>query len=262
MIAICLAAGVSIPGHAERITVFAAASLTDALNEIGEAYEHQTGDTISFNFAASSTLARQIEAGAPADIFFSADEAKMDALEQRNLIVGETRRSCLGNTLVVVVPAKDGASIRTVEDLATPRVQRLALANPQAVPAGVYAKAFLESQKLWKKVASKVVPTEHVRAALAAVEAGNVDAAIVYGTDAAISKKVKVAITVPRNQGPAISYPVALLKHAPQPEAARRFLDYLASSSADAVFRHYGFVVLDGGQRTSLTKPEKPVQSE
>lgn len=242
---------------AAQVTVFAAASLTESLTQIGAAYERGTGDRIVFNFAGSSTLARQIEAGAPADIFFSADEAKMNALQKQNLIVTDTRRSCLGNTLTVVVPTVDSVTIRTVKDLATPQVERIALGNPKVVPAGIYAKEYLESRKLWDQVAPKIVPTENVRAALAAVESGNVDAAIVYGTDAAISKKVKVAVDVPRDEGPAIRYPVALLKDARQPEAARRFLDFLASDTASAVFARYGFIVLGADERGQLPTPGK-----
>jgi molybdate transport system substrate-binding protein len=123
------------------------------------------------------------------------------------------------------------------------KVKRIALAEPRTVPAGIYARRFFEQQKLWTTVESKIVPTENVRAALAAVEAGNVDAGIVYQTDAAISKKVKVVFEVPVEEGPAISYPVAMINGSRQPEAARRFLEHLKSDDARRVFERFGFIV-------------------
>jgi len=229
---------------ATEVTVFAAASLTDALKEIASGYEKASGDKIVFNFGASSTLARQIEEGAPADIFFSADEAKMDALEKKNRIVKETRRSRLSNSLVVVVAADSTLVIRSATDLTNAVTERVALADPKAVPAGVYSKAYLEKLKIWPLVEPKVVPTENVRSALAAVESGNVQAGMVYKTDAGISKKVKVAYDVPRSEGPDISYPMALVSDSKQPDTAKKFLQHLESPSAAAVFEKFGFVVL------------------
>ena len=239
--AVVLALGV--PLRAATVTIFAAASLTDSLKEISAIYEKEYGDKTVFNFAASSTLARQIEEGAPADIFFSADEARMDALEKKGLILKATRKSRLSNTLVIVVAARDGAAVESPNDLATGKVRRLALAEPKTVPAGIYAREYLQKKNLWTVVEPKVIPTENVRAALAAVESGNVEAGIVYKTDAAISKKVKVAYEVAPADGPDISYPMALLKDAKQTDAARRFLDYLASEAAGQEFKKFGFVV-------------------
>ena len=229
--------------HAVEVTVFAAASLTDSLKEIAATYEKQSNDKIVFNFGASSTLARQIEEGAPADLFFSADEAKMDGLERKGLILKETRKSRLSNSLVIVVAAEGGVAIETPKDLATDKVKRLALAEPKTVPAGIYAKEYLQKQNLWSAVERKVIPTENVRAALAAVEAGNVEAGIVYKTDAAISRKVKVAYEVPVKDSPGISYPMAVVKEAKQPEAAKKFLQYLGSRDAANVFERFGFIV-------------------
>jgi molybdate transport system substrate-binding protein len=229
--------------HAAEVTVFAAASLTDCLKAIGSAYEKSSGDRIIFNFAGSSTLARQIEEGAPADLFFSADETKMDGLQKKGLLEEATRASILSNSLVIVVAAENGARIAEPADLAMDKVKRIALAEPRTVPAGIYARRFFAQQKLWPTVESKIVPTENVRAALAAVEAGNVDAGIVYQTDAAISKKVKVVFEVPVEEGPAISYPVAMINGSRQPEAARRFLEHLKSDDARRVFERFGFIV-------------------
>jgi len=194
--------------YSAEVNVCAAASLTDVMKEIAAAYEKQSGDKIMFNFAASSLLARQITEGAPADIFFSADETKMDDLEKAGLIVPETRRDLLSNSLVIVVPNDSKLTIASPDELIT-KAQKIAISDPRAVPAGIYTKEYLSSLGLWEKLESKMVPTENVRAALAAVESGNVDAGFVYKTDANISKRVKVAFGVPVEKGPAIRYPVA-----------------------------------------------------
>lgn len=233
----------AMPAAAAEIDVFAAASLTDALKEIAPAYEKASGDKLVFNFGASSTLARQIQEGAPADLFFSADEAKMDGLEKAGLLAKGTRRSLLSNALVIVVPADSSLKIGSAEDLASTKVKALALAETQSVPAGIYAKEWLQSQKLWDRVSAKVIPTENVRAALAAVESGNVDAGIVYKTDAGISKKVKIAYEVPAAGGPKISYPLAMIAASKHPEATRKLLVYLESAPALDVFHRYGFLV-------------------
>lgn len=240
ILALCLSMGL----QAANVLVFAAASLADALKEIGVDHAAKSGDKIVFNFGASSTLARQIEEGAPADIFFSADEPKMDALEQKGRIVNATRKNLLSNSLVVVTAADSSLALLGGADLAGPSVKRLALADPKAVPAGVYAKVWLEKIRLWPQVSPKVVPTENVRAALAAVESGNVEAGIVYKTDAAISRKVRVAFEVPVAEGPAIRYPVALTVEAKEPDAAKGFLKQLESDAAVKVFEKFGFVVL------------------
>jgi molybdate transport system substrate-binding protein len=228
--------------HAADVTVFAAASLSDALKEIATQYEPASGDKLKFNLAASSVLARQIKEGAPADVFFSADEAKMDDLAKAGLLADGTRVSLLSNTLVGVVPLDSTAAVTSAADLAKPAVVRLALAEPQTVPAGIYAKEYLQKAGLWEKVSAKVVPTENVRACLAAVESANVDAGIVYKTDALISRKVRVAFEVPAAEGPKISYPLAVIKDSKQPDAASKFATYLASPAARAIFAKYGFL--------------------
>ena len=233
----------AITAHTATVNVFAAASLTESLKEIAASFAKQTGDKIVFNFGASSFLARQIEEGAPADIFFSADEAKMDGLEKKGLIVKETRTSRLSNSLVIVVADDSSLKITSAKDLAGPVVRRVALAEPKTVPAGIYAKEYLEKLKLWPAIQPKVVPTDNVRAALAAVESGNAEAGIVYKTDAAISKKVKVAYEVPPAEGPAISYPMAAVKESRQLESAKTFLKYLNSDEAGRVFEKFGLIV-------------------
>lgn len=231
--------------RATEINVFAAASLTDSLKQIATGYEKSSGDKIVFNLGASSTLARQIEEGAPADVFFSADEAKMDGLAKKGLIDATTRKSRLGNALVVVVATDSALKIDSAHALTNAAVQKIALADPKAVPAGIYAKKWLEKFALWTAIEPKVVPTENVRAALAAVEAGNVEAGVVYKTDAGISPKIKVAYEVPAKDAPDISYPLALVKESKQPNAAKKFLNYLDSKDADDIFKKFGFVVRD-----------------
>ena len=229
---------------AAELAVFAAASLTEALQEIAVTYERQQpGIHLVFNFSASSALARQIQEGAPADVFFSADETKMDGLEKKGLLVPGTRRSLLSNSLVIVVHRGSRLSLTAAADLLDPQFGHIALAEPQTVPAGVYAKEYFEKLGVWSKLIDKVVPTENVRAALAAVESGNVDAGIVYKTDAAISKKVRVAYEVPAAQGPPISYPVAVLKESRYVEPAKRLVEFFESEEALTIFRRYGFLV-------------------
>jgi molybdate transport system substrate-binding protein len=230
--------------HAGEIMVFAAASLTNAMKEIAAVHEKVSGDQVRFNFAASSTLAQQIVAGAPADVFFSADEAKMHLLVKRKLIVEDSIKPLLGNTLVVVT-ALDGPVISKAEDLASGRIRRISIGDPKAVPVGMYAKSYLEGLKLWEAVSPKVVPAENVRASLAVLESGNVDAGVVYKTDAAISRKVKVAWEVPAAEGPKIVYSVALHKDSKKPYAARRFLTFLEGPEADEVFKRLGFIILE-----------------
>jgi molybdate transport system substrate-binding protein len=236
-----LAAGQII---AAEITVFAAASLTDALKEIAATYEKATGDKVRFNFAASNTLAQQIQAGAPADIFVSADEAKMNALEVAGLIAKGTRKDLLGNSLVVIT-SEDSVKIEKAQDLTQPVIKRLSLGDPKAVPAGVYAKGWLEKAGLWEALQSRIVPAENVRTAMAVVESGNAEAGIVYKTDAAISKKVKIAMEIPVAESPKITYPAAMVRDSRNELAAREFLTHLAGKQADETFRKFGFSVID-----------------
>lgn len=233
---------------AVELNVYAAASLTDALQEIAAAYQKAAGVKISLNLGSSSALARQIEEKAPADVFLSADEAKMNDLEQHGLVVKGTRKSLLSNTLVIVVPADSRLRIASARDLAGPQVKAISLCEPQTVPAGIYAQEYLRKVHVWDQVVKKLVPTENVRAALAAVESGNVEAGIVFKTDARISKHVKVALEIPAAEGPAISYPVAVLSGSGKIEAARRFVAYLESPPGIEIFRKYGFLIRSGSQ--------------
>jgi len=227
---------------AAELHVSAAASLTDALSEIARTWESKSGDRIRFNFGASSTLARQISEGAPADLFISADEEKMDHLEKLGLVQTDTRCSLLSNTLVIVVPRDSTLRISDPRALSSRAVRRIAIAEPRTVPAGIYARKYLQKIGVWNRLLPKIVPTENVRATLAAVESGNVDAGIVYKTDALISKQIRIAVEIGRKEGPKISYTFAVLKGSADRPAAARFLDYLGSPAALAVFARYGFL--------------------
>jgi molybdate transport system substrate-binding protein len=242
IVSIALVALLTTPLRAADVSVFAAASLTDALKELASSYESESGDKLFFNFAGSNALARQIKEGAPADVFISADEIQMDNLAKAALIDPATRVDLLSNTLVIVVP-KDGPAELTPAALAETAIKRVALADPRSVPAGVYAREYLTKLGVWNAVEPKVVPTENVRAALAAVESGNVEAGIVYKTNAAISKAVKIAYEVSANEGPKILYPVAVLKDSKNADASQKFVEYLQSEPALAVFKKFGFIV-------------------
>ncbi len=236
-----------MPADAEKALIFAAASTTNALQELGPAFTKATGHEVEFAFGASSDLARQATAGAPADAFLSADAVRLDTLERVGLVQPGTRVDLLSNRLVVVVPAEAKGALAGPGDLKA--VKRLALADPAAVPAGVYAKGWLEKAGLWKALEPKVVPALDVRAALAAVESGRVDAGVVYATDAAQSKKVRVAFAVPDTDAPRIVYPVAALAKGKAPEAGRAFVRFLQTEGARKVFARQGFVVLGAEPR-------------
>jgi molybdate transport system substrate-binding protein len=230
------------------ITVFAAASLKNALDDAAKLYEQKTGDKVAISYAASSALAKQIEAGAPADIFFSADLDWMDYLAKANLIDTASRRTLLGNTLVLIAPKDSAVFVTIAKDFplltALGVDGKLAMANVDSVPAGKYGKAALSSLAVWDAVSPRVAQAENVRAALAFVAKGETPLGIVYGTDAKSEPAVKVIGTFPEDSHPKIEYPVALLASA-KPEA-RKFLDFLVSPEARPAFEAQGFTVLSG----------------
>ncbi|HWA41902.1 MAG TPA: molybdate ABC transporter substrate-binding protein [Hypericibacter adhaerens] len=226
--------------------VFAAASLKNALDAAAKDYEAKTGHKIAISYAGSSALAKQIEQGAPADIFISADLDWMDYLAGKKLIADDTRRNLLGNTLVLVAPADSSVSIKIAPgfDLAKALGDgRLAMADPASVPAGKYGKAALEKLGVWDSVKDKVAQAENVRAALAFIAQGEAPLGIVYQTDATAEPKVKVVDTFPADTHPPIIYPVALTASSTSPDA-KAFLDYLGSEEARKAFEGQGFQVL------------------
>jgi molybdate transport system substrate-binding protein len=241
-----LAAG---PAAAEAgrapLTVFAAASLTDALQEADAAFTAASGITVKESFAASSVLAKQIEAGAPADVFFSADLQWMDYLAQHGLIDAGSRRDVLGNALVLIAPADSALQLKISPGfalLAALHGGKLASGDPDSVPAGLYARAALTQLGVWQQVEPQLVRAESVRAALAYVARGEAPLGIVYRTDALAEPHVRVVDTFPADSHPPIIYPLALTRHAPA--AAQRYVKFLAGATARLIFERKGFVVL------------------
>jgi molybdate transport system substrate-binding protein len=224
--------------------VFAASSLTDALNDIAMRYKAATGKTVTISYGASSTLAMQIEAGAPADIFFSADTGWMDDLQMKNDLQNATRVSLLGNQLVLVAPKASAATVTIAKgmDLAglLGKDGKLAMANVASVPAGLYGKASLDSLGLWTSVQGRVVQADNVRAALAFVTSGEAPLGIVYTTDANAEPGVKVVGTFPDDSHPPIIYPVALTASSKNPDA-KAFYDFLKSDMARQAYLKQGF---------------------
>jgi molybdate transport system substrate-binding protein len=226
------------------ITVSAAVSLTDALSAVATEYANAGRGGVRFNFGASNVLARQIVQGAPVDAFISADDAQMDVVARAGLIQDGSRVPLLGNQLAVVVPSDRPRTFTRIAQIADPAFRRIALGDPAAVPAGVYARQYLEKEGLWSAVEARIVPTGSVRGALAAVESGGADAAIVYRTDARGALRATVAWVVPADRGPRIVYPGAIVRGSKNAAEAARFLDFLRSSAAERIFSRYGFTAI------------------
>jgi molybdate transport system substrate-binding protein len=228
------------------VLVFAAASLKNALDDITAQYERETGRKVSVSYAASPALARQIESGAPADLFISADLDWMDYLQARNLIKTETRANWLGNRLVLVAPKISTATVTIGPGLSLTELLgdgRLAMADPKTVPAGKYGRAALESLGIWQSVENRLAQTENVRAALALVSRGETPLGIVYQTDAAADPNVRIAGTFPENTHPPIVYPIALTAQSANTDAAA-FLAYARSPVARPLLEKQGFTIL------------------
>ncbi|MDB5369945.1 MAG: molybdate transporter substrate-binding protein [Roseomonas sp.] len=250
--ALCLALGLSLPPGparaAEAPTVFAAASLTDALKALGEQWQARGHPAPRFSFAASSVLARQMEQGAPADIFASADEPWMDYVQQRQLVVDDTRVSFIANTLVLVAPADSPARPLTLTrdtnlaGLLGPG-GRIATGDPSNVPAGRYAQAALTWMGQWGSLSPRLARADNVRSALLLVERGEAPLGIVYATDAAASPGVKVIATFPPESHPPVTYPFALARRAAGHAGARGFLAFITGSEAAETYRRFGFMM-------------------
>jgi molybdate transport system substrate-binding protein len=231
------------PSHAQRITVFAAASLKEALDAQARSFEAATGAKLVLVYGGSNALAKQIAAGAPAQLFISADEDWMDYVERRGLLAPGSRSNLLGNALVLIAPADSHDALRIAPGFALAAALgngKLAMANPGSVPAGKYGKAALESLGIWKSVEKQVVRTENVRAALALVARREAKFGIVYRTDALAERSVRIVDMFSETTHPPIVYPAALV--APATPSAKAFLDFLRSAAAVAGWRRYGFV--------------------
>ena len=233
-----------IPGNdSEELMVFVAASMADAAEEIGDRYQRSTGVSVAFNFGASQSLARQASDGAPADVIITAGRYPMDFLsESGNIAAGPV--FLLSNELVIVA-RPDIGEVDDLEDLLDPRIDIVALADPELAPAGRYAREALQNAGLWETLQPKVVWGGDVRAALAYVETGSADAAIVYRTDALVAEGAAIAGVVPQESYGPIEYPAAVLAAAPLLEEAREFIDFLSGNEARRVFREHGFIVLE-----------------
>jgi molybdate transport system substrate-binding protein len=225
------------------VTVSAAISLTNVLEEIGRAFESADGLEVSFNFAGSNVLARQIIDGAPADVFISADEVQMRLAEAAGAILSDTKLDLLGNRLAVIV-SRETPAISDVNDLVQPAIKRIAIADPQAVPAGVYARQYLESVGLWDRLKSKVIPVANVRAALTSADNGSVQASFVYESDAATARSARLALVIADSRAPKIVYPAAVTRAAKNRTEAERFLAFLRGRIASDLFRQHKFTPL------------------
>jgi molybdate transport system substrate-binding protein len=234
---------------AQDVVVFAAASLTDALDEAVKLFERQGGTPSKISYAASSALAKQIENGAPADIFISADLGWMNYLDQRHLIQPATRKNLLGNRLVLIAPADSDLKVELKPGLDLVLLLkggRLAMADPDSVPAGKYGRAALETLGVWNSVRTAVAPAESVRAALLFVSRREAPLGVVYATDAAADPRVKVVGVFPEDTHPPIIYPAALTTESKNPNAAL-LLEFLGSQAAKPAFEKRGFMVLSPG---------------
>lgn len=244
--AVLLTVGAAGPARAaakrdSSITVSAAISLKDALDQIGTAYERaHPGANIAFNYAGSGTLQHQIEQGAPVDVFFSAAEKQINTLESEGLILSGSRRNIVTNELVLIVP-RFSARVHDFQDLSRPNVKIIALGDPGTVPAGMYAQQALRHMGLYAKLQKKIVFAKDVRQVLTYVETDNADAGLVYRTDAKISSSVRIVAAAPADSHAPIVYPAAIIKNTKHELDARAFLDFLSEPPARAIFAKYGF---------------------
>jgi len=236
-----LATSLSLAAHAADLTVSAAASLTNAFQELAPLFEAANpGNKVQFNFAASGALLQQIDKGAPVDVFASADQETMDQAQAKGLVLAAQRRNFVSNALVVIVPTGSANVPKAVADLTQPSFQRVAIGLPASVPVGRYTKAVLEAAGVWSAIEPKMIGATNVRQALDYVARAEVDAGFVYATDAALMPdKVKVALTVPTKTP--ILYPVAPIVSSPNAALAMRFVEFLGTAPAQATLAKYGF---------------------
>ena len=228
----------------EELVIFGAMSLTDALTEVSQRFGTVQNVKVYCNFAGSSTLQRQIEKGAPADVFISASPKQIDALQQQGLLYENSRRAILTNRLVLVAPLNSSLSMAYVGLLSEDSIRRIAIGEPSSVPAGIYGKEALTHLGMWDIVQSKLIPSADVRSTLAYVESGEVDVGIVYRTDVDTSKKVKIIYEFPDSSHTPILYPAAVLRDTGHRVLAQAFLEYLQTTEVAAIFEKHGFSVV------------------
>ncbi|MFF2500898.1 molybdate ABC transporter substrate-binding protein [Peribacillus sp. NPDC058075] len=223
-----------------ELMVSAAASLQDALNDIKKSFEKENANVeVHYNFGASGALQQQISQGAPVDLFFSAAEDKFDKLVEEDLIEEKNGIDLVGNDLVLVVPKDSDKGIKAIEDLT--KSTKISIGTPESVPAGQYAKQTLEKLNLWKEIEGKLVYAKDVRQVLTYVETGNVDAGLVYKTDALSSEKVEIVAVADKEVHDPIIYPVGVIKESSHPKEAQLFYEYLQNKDSKKVFEKYGF---------------------
>jgi molybdate transport system substrate-binding protein len=225
----------------QTVTVFAAASTTNAITDIAVLFKEKTGIEVTTNFASSSTLAQQIESGADADVFISANEKWADYLEEKHF--SSKRESILGNRIVIAAPEDSDIAGDSPEVLLSPKIKNIAMGDPSGVPAGKYGKEALVKLGLWEQIESKVIAAKDVRSALAYIETNSAEAGIVYSTDAAITDKVKVVFLFPEEAtDKPISYPAMILEQALHKDNAAEFFEFLKTQDARKIFEKYGFI--------------------
>ena len=239
-----LVAGCGDASQPTELNISAAVSMKDALAEIQTNYQKKAPHIkLVYNLGASGSLQKQIEQGAPADIFISAAPKQMNELAAKNLVINATRKNLLENKLVLIAPKDSKLSISKLEDLQNDTVKQISIGETKVVPAGQYAEQALKKLGVWEKVQRKIVFAKDVRTVLTYVDTGNVDAGLVYKTDAAASKKVKILATAPDGSHAPIIYPAAVLSSTKHQKAAEEFLSYLAGPEGKTVFEKYGFVM-------------------
>jgi molybdate transport system substrate-binding protein len=240
IITACAGFACSRPGS--EITVSAAASLKDAFREISVRHEARTGTKVIFNFGASGALQKQIESGAPVDLFASAGRPQMEALAKRGLIMPETLRDFARNTLVLIVPADSSMAITSFADLGGVKVARLAVGNPRTVPAGQYAEQSLAGLGLRDRIQPRLIMAEDVRQVLDYVARGEVDAGIVYATDTRVAgERVRTVASAPEDSHDPILYPIAVVQASEHQEAAKAFIETVMSDDGRRILENYGF---------------------
>ena len=232
------------PSSSNELTVSAAVSLKDAFNEIAELSEKRNGTKIRFNYGASGALQKQIESGAPADVFASAGAKQMDDLAAKGFIAPDTRKDFARNSLVLIVPAKS-AGVSSFSDLANPGVKKVAVGNPKTVPAGQYTEQTFNQLELLPQIQTKLIFAEDVRQVLDYVVRDEVEAGVVYSSDAlSAGAKVKVVARAPDDSHDPILYPMAIVKDSKQPAAAQQFIDLVLSSAGQAILLKHGFLAI------------------
>jgi molybdate transport system substrate-binding protein len=226
-----------------EILVSAAISLKNAFEELGALYEKQTGILVRFNMGASGLLQKQIESGAPVDVFASAADKQMDALQSQGLILQETRRNFAKNSLVLITPQDSKLRLRSFSDLSRSGLEKLAIGNPKTVPAGQYAEEALRNLKLWDNLQSRLIYGENVRQVMDYVARGEVDAGLVYSSDLSIAREgISIVAQAPKGSHASIKYPIAVVQGTANRQAARRFIDLALSSAGQSILKKHGFL--------------------